>query len=120
MALRNNGNKIAVNETISNVSVNVIEITEDKLVNILNKHVSKIKKSNDWISATALFVSLVGILLTSTFNDVWIFTKDMLLAFFTLITILSLGYAIYTIMNCYKNRSGVQNIIKEIKGENNE
>lgn len=36
------------------------------------------------------------------------------------ISILSLGYAIYTIMNCYKNRSGVQNIIKEIKGENNE
>ena len=119
MAFKNNGNKIVVNETISNISINLIEITEDKLVNILNSHVSKIKKSNDWIGATALFVSLVGILLTSTFNDVWILKKEMLLAFFVLVTILSFSYLIYTIYNCINNKSSVQKIIKDIKGGNN-
>ena len=116
MAFRNNGNKIAVNETISNVSINIIEITEDKLVNILGNHIIKIKKSNDWIGAVALSISLIGIFLTSSFQDTWIFTKDALQAFFVLILIISLGYTFYTIRNCIKYRSTLEEIIADIKG----
>ena len=117
MAFRNSGNKIAVNETISNVSINLIEITEDKLVNILNNHIAGIKKSKDWIGAVALSVSLIGIFLTSSFHDTWFISKETLQAFFCLILLISLGYTFYTIHNCVKYKITVEDIIIDIKGE---
>ena len=117
MAFRNNGNKIAVNKTISNVSINLIQITEDKLMNILNEHVRKIKKSNDWIGAVMSSLSLLGILSTSSFKDSFGLTKYTLQAFFILIFVISIIYAFHTIYNCIKNKSNVTDIISDIKGQ---
>jgi len=69
MALQGAKGKISVNEEISNTSVNVIKIVEDRLENILIKHIGRIKKSNDWKGPFALLVSLVTTIFTSDFHD---------------------------------------------------
>ena len=117
MALGKKGNKSIINETISNVSTNMIEITEDKLINIINRHFNCIKKSKDWIGALALIITLISIHCTSTFHDVFGLSAESIRAIFIILTVLSIIYLIYTFVNCFKNRTKVEDIIKDIKGE---
>ena len=118
MALRNNnGQKIIIAETVSNTSVNVISITEDKLVNILNRHVSRIKKNNDWLTSLALFLSLVAMAVTTDFHETFGISSDTLRGFFYAGVIASLAYFIRSCYNCYKNRDSVDDIVKDIKDE---
>lgn len=74
------------------------------------------RKSDNWISALASSLSFLGMLCTSTFNSFSVFSKDMLQAFFTLISILSIFYTAYTAVNSIKNKTSVDDIMKEIKG----
>ena len=103
--------------TYSNTTVTVIAITEDKLVNILNVHVRKLKKSKEWLAALSFSVSLLLVLLTSTFNAACGLTGDQIQMFFILLFILSLIYLGYSIYNCCKHNVSVDAIVQEIKNE---
>lgn len=114
MALNRNG-KIEVKETISNVSVRIISITEDKLLNILNVHIQKIRKSNDWITALALFISMIGIAFSTEFKSIFGIDAQMLAGGFYVCVVLSFCYMCRVIYNCRKNKDSIDDIMKDIK-----
>lgn len=118
MPLRTKNNKITINEEISNVSVNIIRITEDKLVNILNTHINKIKKkNNDWITSGSLFISLVCVAITSDFHNTFGLNADVIKGIFYAGLFASFVYFIVVIINCIKNKDSISQIVKEIKNE---
>jgi len=53
----------------SNVKSDLIEITEDKLENILLKHLKKMGTRNAWLAPLGLFVSVVLANVSATFNE---------------------------------------------------
>ncbi|MCQ2116817.1 MAG: hypothetical protein MJY76_01580 [Bacteroidales bacterium] len=112
MALdKNNG---TIKKYFSNTKSNVLEITEDKLRNILSMHFDKIKRSKDWISALALFLSLLVTVITATFKN-FIFSPDTWKAIFVILLIGSFIYLIYTASNAAKNKDSIENIIKDLE-----
>ncbi len=117
MPLKTKNNKIAVNEEISNVSVNIIRITEDKLVNILNTHINKIKKNNDWITSGSLFISLACVAVTSEFHNTFGLNADVIKGIFYAGLFASFIYFIVVIIHCIKNKDSISKIVKEIKNE---
>ena len=49
MALNRKDSRIIIDNEISNTSVNLITITEDKLENILNRHIGRLRKPQEVI-----------------------------------------------------------------------
>lgn len=115
---RINSEVVNVANTFSNINVNVIKITEDKLVNILNVHVGKLRKSKEWIAAMSFSASILLVLLTSTFSDKWGLSGEQWQMLFLLLFFASLVYFGYTIYNCIKHRVSVQSIVDDIKTGN--
>ena len=53
----------------SNVESDLIEITEDKLENILLKHLENLNVRDSWLSPLSLLTAVVAAKTTATFND---------------------------------------------------
>ncbi|EHZ2575587.1 TPA: hypothetical protein NJZ52_004429 [Vibrio parahaemolyticus] len=53
----------------SNVKSDLIEITEDKLENILLKHLEKMSLKSAWVAPASILVTIVTVKTTATFND---------------------------------------------------
>lgn len=53
----------------SNIKSDFIEITEDKLENILLKYLHCLKYRTGWIAPLSIFATLLVTILTATFND---------------------------------------------------
>ena len=84
MAIISNS-ELSIDNTIDNTSVNLIQITEDKLENILVRHISKIQKSREYIGAIGTFVSLACAIFATDFHDVFGIKADVIKgAFFCL------------------------------------
>ena len=109
---------ISIDNEVSCTSVTVIHIIEDKLINILTRHVSRLKRPRDIAGAFALTLSLLIVLLTATFKKTGALTPDMWSGIFGTLFVVSVIYTIYTIYNYFKDRSSVEDIIRDIK--NNE
>lgn len=58
-----------VSQRCSNIKSDLIEITEDKLIVILTKHIAKVKRSRDWIGYLSVCITIVLALVTCNFND---------------------------------------------------
>lgn len=116
MALNKQDDKVRVKNCISLLDVNVIKIAEDKLENILTKHIDNLKKPRDIVGAFGLFVSLLGIIFTAEFKnfglpaDTW---KGIFIVFF----IISIGYLVYVIHNLRNNNDSIESIMDDIKGK---
>lgn len=57
-----------VDKKRSNIKSDLIEITHDKLENILLKHLGNISLMKSWLTPLSLFVTLLIARLTATFN----------------------------------------------------
>jgi len=57
-----------VNKTYSNTKSDLIEITDDKLENILSNYLMKYKKSNYWLTALTVVLTILTVILTADFN----------------------------------------------------
>lgn len=112
---RINSESVNVANTYSNTNVNIIKITEDKLVNILTIHVGKLRKSKEWIAALSFSLSILLVLLTSTFSDTWGLSADQWQMLFFLLFLGSIVYLGYSIYNCIRHRVSVQSIVDDIK-----
>ncbi len=106
-----------VTNTFSNTDVNLIAITEDKLINILTVYVGKMKKSKEWWAAVSFSISLLLVLLTSNFEAKWGLSGEQWQMAFILLFIASIVYLVYSIYNCYKHTVTVEVIVQEIKNE---
>ena len=117
MALNRKDSRIIIDNEISNTSVNLITITEDKLENILNRHIGRLRKPQEVIGHAATFTSLLLALLTCDFKSFIGLSDDTWLAIFIVLTALSGSYLLYAIFSCIFRRSDLQSILKDIKNE---
>lgn len=73
----------------SNVKSDLIEITEDKLENILLKHLSSLAIRKSWITPLTLFLAVLLANLTATFSNKFGIDAPVWQAFFLLLAITS-------------------------------
>lgn len=106
-----------VNEVHTNTKSNLIEITEDKLENILLKHLNKLNKVKGWLTPLSLFITILIVLLTSTFKAFAGIEKEVWNAIFVITLIITFVWTIisgYQALKCSKS-STIGFLIKEIK-----
>lgn len=101
---------LTVKNTISEISVSVISIPEDRLENILIKHVSKFKRSNDFVGSSGLFIALVTTFVTSKFQNIGL-SAETWKGIFIVALVVSFIYMVYVLFNCFYNRSSVDKIM---------
>lgn len=106
---------VKVKNVVSNTSVNVIQITEDRLVNILTIHFMRLKKSREWLAALSFSVSLLIVLLTAEFKHTLGMSPDTWRAVFVILLCISFAYLVYTIRNCVIHKTSVIAIVEDIK-----
>ncbi len=92
---------VTVTNTFSNTNVNVIAITEDKLVNILTIHVGKLKKNKQWMAALSFCVSLSLVLLTSNFKNMLGLSGEQWQMVFFILLLASVVYLCFSVYNCF-------------------
>ena len=102
---------------ISNTKSSIIKVTEDKLIIALNRYILKIKKSKDWIGATATSLSILATLLTSDFHDAIGISKAHWEVVFGIALVVSICYVGYTIYNRIRSNVKTEDIVAAIKGE---
>ena len=104
-----------ISQKCSNIKSDLIEITDDKLVVILTRHFSRLKKARDWVGYLGVCVTIVLALVTCEFKDKFgvsgqnwytiFFISSFIIGFLTL---RSLWYSLF------KNTS-VDKVIQDIK-----
>ena len=108
-----------VTDTVENVGSTQITITEDKLRNILLKHVPMIRKSRGWIGAFFTMVSLLATMYACSFKEFLGLNADIWKGVFLVLTAASIIVFICFCVNAYNNRSNEEMIIEEIKTTDN-
>ena len=101
-----------------NVSCDQIQIAEDKLRLKLEKHVSKAKKSRDWLTCIGIFFTSLTPLVTADFKDYWIFKASQIESLFKLIAVISFVSFLFCLLRSFRCGAIVDNIIDDCK--NNE
>lgn len=113
-----NDSTIEIDAIISVTDTCLIKITDDKLENILNLHVAKMKKGKEWLAALSFSASILLVLLTSDFKEKWGVSGDGWQMFFVLVFTISVGYFIYSIYNRFRHNVTVSSIMIDIKRRN--
>lgn len=106
----------------TNVKSDLIEITEDKLENILLKHLQRLGLRRSWITPLSLFITIFLANLSATFGDKFGIKGTVWEAFFLLVAIFSclwLVVSIIRIITCWKE-SSLTNLIALIKNAKDE
>lgn len=93
-----------IDQRRSNVKSNLIEITEDKLENILLKHVQNLGHAKSWITPLSILASLLVAQITTTFRKALWIDAPVWQAVFYLSTAASLVWTALTVKNAIKNR----------------
>ena len=108
-----------VKQVRTNTKSDLIEITEDKLENILLKHLQKLSKINAWLTPVSLFATVIIVLLTSNFKDFLDIKKEVWEALFVLISIVTLIWSVVAIFQSIKcsKKASIKFLISEIKNQ---
>lgn len=117
MALSRSKATIDIENTIENVSTNLIRITEDKLKLILIENVAKIRKPADIINPLAIIISLLATIITADFKSKWGLPAESWKTLFFTFLVISIIYFFCCLFNLIFKRSNVKRILKEIKNE---
>ena len=104
-----------VTDTIENVGSAQITITEDKLRNILLKHVPMIRKSRDWIGAFFTTAGLSASIYACSFTEKLGLSGDVWKGIFLVLIIVSAILFLYSCYNALRKNSNEEKIIKDIK-----
>jgi len=111
-----------IQERRTNIKSDLIEITEDKLENILTKHLGKLRIRREWITPVSLIVAVLLALLTCTFNKKFGFEGHVWEALFLLIFFLSVIYLIYSIIQLFRfwKYTTIENLLRVVKNAESE
>ncbi len=108
-----------VSKRMSNVKSDLIEITHDKLENILMKHLKNLDIRKSWITPFSILLTALITKLTADFKDALGIPKTIWEAFFLLILIGStiwLVWRIVVIVRCWDS-SSLDFLIKQVKNQ---
>ena len=106
-----------VSERRSNVKSDLIEITEDKLENILIKHIKRMGTRKGWLAPLGLFISVVLANVSATFSDKFGISASTWEAIFILAAIVSGIWLLVSLIAMWINRkeSTTEFLICQIK-----
>lgn len=97
-----------INQICSNTKTDFIEITEDKLENILIKFLKDIKDSSGWLTPLSIFITILIVHLTSIFKEFLSIPKEIWCAIFYLGLVISFTWFIYKVIFAIKNRHKIK------------
>ena len=105
-----------------NIKTDLITITQDKLENILIKHLDKLLLKSKWITPLSLTLSILATILTSTFNDSFGLSKDIWAAIFYILFISSIVWFVVLLIKLVRNykSTSIDSLIKEISNTREE
>ena len=111
-----------INQRRTNVKSDLIEITEDKLENILLKHLQQLELRKAWKTPLMLLVTIILANLTATFGNKFGIEGAVWEAFFLLITIASGVWLVVSIVRIIARwkKSSLANLIAIIKNARDE
>lgn len=106
-----------IDQVRSNTKSDLIEITEDKLENILRKFIEKFKKTINWLTPLSIFLTVILVLLTAEFKSFLGLDKSIWNALFVLVSLFSLGWTIHNAYYAiiYKKHCSIEKLIEEVK-----
>lgn len=106
-----------IDQKRSNVKSDLIEITHDKLENILLKHLKNVTILNSWITPLSLFLTLLVARLTATFNEFMGIKAEVWDAIFLLGLITSVIWFIISIIKIIKlyKKASIEHLLSLIK-----
>ena len=105
-----------------NIKTDLITITQDKLENILIKHLDKLLLKSKWITPLSLTLSILATILTSTFNDSFGLSKDIWAAIIYILFISSILWFVVLLIKLVRNykSTSIDSLIKEISNTREE
>ncbi|MBA4320443.1 MAG: hypothetical protein C0412_18755 [Flavobacterium sp.] len=111
-----------IDQKRSNVKSDLIEITHDKMENILLKHLKNISLMKSWLTPLSLFITLLITRLTATFNDFLQIKAPVWDALFLLSMITSTIWLLVILVNIFRcrNKATIDYLMREIKNANAE
>lgn len=109
-----------VNDYTSNVKSDLIEITEDKLENILLKHLNKLNTNQMWITPLSLFITIILVIITATFSTKIGIDKSVWEAIFYIAALITFIWSIISGLKAFNNNdTSIECLIKKIKNKEN-
>lgn len=106
-----------IDQRRSNVKSDLIEITQDKLENILFKHLDCLKYNREWITPFSIFITLLITIYTVTFNDFLGLKAYEWKSIFIVCGFISFVWFIYSIIQLFRYRESItlDSLINKIK-----
>lgn len=102
-------------EVFTNLDNNLVAITDDKLYNILNHHLTIATKQNDWVGLAGILVTIVIALVTCKFDDIF-GVKNSGIFLFAFFVISALLIIIYLVKSLYhRETTDADKMLAEIK-----
>ena len=100
-----------------NLAQNLIKITEDKLENILLKHLKNIEDKKAWMTPFGIFLTLILIpITTEKFKDALSINASVWEAACYMGIIISLGWTLYSAYKAYSCKgNAIEDLINKIK-----
>ena len=99
----------------TNVSQELIQVTEDKLKLILVQHSLSLTKRDAWISPLSLFIPTITTLMTARFED-YIVSGDIWQAIFIVSSAIS-GFWLIKALFSRPKKNTIDEIVDQIKGK---
>lgn len=102
-------------EVFTNTDSNLIAITDDKLRNIISRHLSIASRQNDWVGLSGILITIVLSIITCKFSDILGITNSgvFLLAFFVLSAFLIAFFLFKSL--CNRERTNTEKMLEDIK-----
>ena len=106
-----------INKICTNTKSDLIEITEDKLENILIKFLSDYRNSTIWLTPLGIFLSLLITVLTADFKKFLDISKDTWCGIFYVALVISFFCTLYCSIMALINykRTKIEYLITKIK-----
>lgn len=97
-----------INQVCSNTKTDFIEITEDKLENILTKFLKDLKEASGWITPLSIFLTILIATLTSEFKTFLSISKEIWCAVFYLSLVGCFIWFVVSVIFAIKNRKKIK------------
>lgn len=118
MSIKTTPSNKFVGQVCQNTKSDLIEITEDKLENILTKYSKSLKKSNGWITPLSLFVTILVAVSTADVNkDFLSINKEIWTAIYYIGLVFCFVWTILNVIQAISNnqQAKIENVLKKIK-----
>ena len=97
-----------INKVCSNTKTDFIEITEDKLENILIYFIQDLRMASGWLTPFSIFITILITILTADFKEFLSISKDIWTAMFYVVLFLSFCWLVYGVINAIRKRNKIQ------------